>query len=293
MVDMNQPVVTLDGLQLSRIVEPETGVRWLIDRDAISGWWSSPAPRLSSADRVRAHGVWVGDSWLTARTVAIEGYVVGPTRASTEDAINRLEAACALAPVGLTIVDSSGDSPALSASVRRSDQVLISWLSRTAAKWSIQLLADDPRRLGDELSASTGLPSVSGGLTIGEGETLGTVPFAIESTIVSGSVSIINPGTIAGPVTLRIAGPVNSPAVTHVGASGTQVFAMAMAIGPGEYIDIDMDRRTVLAQGQASRSAWVSQRGWSSLDPGVNRWGFAAAAPGDGVLTVTARPAWM
>jgi hypothetical protein len=54
-----------------------------------------------------------------------------------------------------------------------------------------------------------------------------------------------------------------------------------------------MDRREVLAQGQAARAGYVTSRGWFSLDPGPNDIAFSAANySSTALLTVTTKPSW-
>lgn len=283
--------VTLDGLSL--VADPdEYGVSWHCPHKTIEGWWSSPGPATDARQRARAHGVWVGESWLPGRAVSLRGWCevtdqsVVDARSMVQAALDRLHAAAALTDVLLTISDSGQD---LSATVQRSGEVMVRWVNHRLAYWTVQLLAADPRKLGPAQSASTGLPSTSGGLLVPF-----TVPFSIDSVVQSGLVSLVNSGTIDGPVTLRIDGPVVAPRVTHVNSGRALVFASSLSLSAGEYLIVDMQRREVLAQGQASRMAWVTDRGWSAMMPGLNVWAFTSAgAVTGGTLTVTATPAWM
>ena len=152
--------------------------------------------------------------------------------------------------------------------------------------WSIQVIALDPRKLGAPLTGSTGLPSSSGGFTFPH-----TFPFAINSTVVSGQVSLFNPGNETGPVTLRIDGPIVGPIITHVGSGLQLVFSASLTLGAGEFLLVDMEAHTAMAQGQSSRANWILSRGWSGLEPGNNTWSFAAASGTTGLLTVTGVPA--
>lgn len=283
---MAEPIATLNGLTLAG-TEATTGVQWAVPRDGITGWWSSPAPRLSSSARARAHGSWVGDSFLSPRSIAITGWMFAPSNEAGEDAMNRLAAACSLAAGTLEVQSDAGTTHA---AVLRSDDVAVSWQSglRTA-KWSVQMLAADPRRLGSALTATTGLPSTTGGLTIPF-----TLPATISAAVVSGQASLTNPGNMAGPVTLRIDGPITGPIVTHVNSGRQLIFATSLVLGVGEFVTVDMDRREVLAQGQSSRNGWITSRGWSSFEPGDNTWAFTSTGVATGgMLTVTATPAWM
>lgn len=277
--------VTLGGLSL--IAEPdEHGVSWYCPHATIEGWWSSPGPALTAQQKSRAHGVWVGESWLPGRAILLRGWCTADTRAQVQDALNRLHAAASLTGTPLTIADSGRT---LGATVRRSGEVTVRWVHHRLALWTVQLLAADPRKLGPAMSASTGLPSTSDGLTVPL-----TVPFAIDSDVISGQVALTNPGTIDGPVWLRIDGPATAPRVTHVNSGRSLVFASSLVLSAGEYLTVDMQRREVLAQGQASRMQYVTDRGWSALQPGLNVWAFASEGAGEaGTLTVTASPAWM
>lgn len=283
---MADPIVTIGGLTMDGTADAN-GVWWRIPGDQITGWWSSPAPVLPTAQRPRGHGAWVGESWLPARTITVNGYVGSGSPRRTEDAINRLIGIVGLNQTYIQVETTLG---ATSCYVHRSGEILVNWVNDTAAKWSLQLIAPDPRRLGAELDAITHLPSTSGGITIPL-----TVPFTITSSVVSGQMSLTNPGNIAGPVLLVVGGPVVGPIVTHVNSGKQLVFASSLSLGSGEFVTVDMDRREVLAQGQASRNGWVISRGWSGFDPGVNTWAFTSAGAYDpgATLVVGANPAWM
>lgn len=283
--------VTLGGLSL--VADPdEYGVAWRCPHSTIEGWWSSPGPVSDTRQRARAHGVWVGESWLPGRAVSLRGWcevtdpAVSDARSMVQSALDRLHAAASLTDTLLTISDSGQN---LSATVRRSGEVMVRWVNHRLAVWTVQLLAADPRKLGPALSASTGLPSTSGGLQVPL-----QVPFAIDASVQSGVATLTNPGTIDGPVWLRIDGPVVAPRVTHVNSGRSLVFASSLELSAGEWLIVDMQRREVLAQGEASRMGWVTDRGWSAFQPGVNEWAFSSpGADLGGTLTVTAHPAWM
>ena len=81
--------------------------------------------------------------------------------------------------------------------------------------------------------------------------------------------------------------------MTHEGKKQTVTFGTSLALGSGEFLTVDMDRREVLAQGQAPRSGYVTSRGWFSLDPGDNVIAFSAQNySSTASLTVTTKPAW-
>jgi phage-related protein len=149
------------------------------------------------------------------------------------------------------------------------------------------MVALDPRKVSTALTGSTGLPVATGGWSIPW-----TIPWSIPSTVVAGHVSLTNVGNIAGRMLLRIDGPVVAPVVTHVSSGATLTFASSMTLAEGEWVDVDMEAKTVLANGTASRNGWVTSRGWFNFDPGVNLIAFSAATATDALLTVTAYPSY-
>jgi len=272
--------VTLGGLNLHDV--EHDGVRWNVE--SLPGWEDSGST-IQTNQRPRSHGAWAGDAYLPARRVAIQGVLLGASRAAVKVALHRLRAAASLGMTDLVVDD---DAEVLRAGVRREDVVLSSWLGESSVRYSVQLVAPDPRKFGADLRGSTLLPVTTGGLMVPF-----TVPFTIDATTVTGQVSLTNDGNIAGPVRLRIDGPVTGPVVTHVNSGRSLVFSSSIVLGVGEWIDVDMERREVLANGQASRNGWVTSRGWSTFEPGANTWSFTAAAyHPESTLTVTATPAW-
>lgn len=120
-----------------------------------------------------------------------------------------------------------------------------------------------------------------------------TVPFTIGATVQTGQVPIENPGNTSGPVIVRIDGPCVGPVITHSETGRSVAFSDAMTLRAGEFLLIDMEAHTVLANGQASRDGYITKRGWSSLRPGDNTWSFTARQfNSQARMTVTAVPSW-
>jgi hypothetical protein len=122
-----------------------------------------------------------------------------------------------------------------------------------------------------------------------------TIPFTIPSTVVAGQINLTNPGNESGPVVLRIDGPCTGPIITHTSSTTTNalVFSSNLSLGTGEFLLVDMDKHTALANGQTTRAGYITSRGWSLFDPGANTWAFTASTYNSGsLLTVTASPAW-
>lgn len=160
----------------------------------------------------------------------------------------------------------------------------------TVADFSIQIVAKDPLKYGDLITATTLLPSSSGGLIRPS-----TWPRTWTGVSNSGQVVLNNTGNAPAPVWLRIDGPIPAGgwSVTHIRKQQTLTFATSLALAAGEFVTVDMEAREVLAQGQAPRSGYVTGRGWFSLDPGENTIAFSAQNySATAQLTVTTKPAW-
>lgn len=285
--DVMDPRVTLGGLSLWGT--DGDGVRWIVPKNGLN-WSGSGASTRESIQRARAHGGWSGGAYLRPRSYSLRVELSGPDRASVERALDALTAAATIGQTVLSVREDGGERSTL---VGREDEVLVTWHNHAAAAWSTGLVAADPRRYAAEVQRRTGLPSASGGLVL---RTVGalTVPLVIHSRISTGQVSIVNAGSVEAPVVVRFEGPVQGPAVRHVQSGLTLRLSPRLYLGPGEWVDVDMDARQVLAQGTAARNQFVVSRGWSAACPGDNTWAFSAASSGDeALMTVSTRPAWV
>jgi len=215
------------------------------------------------------------------------GLIHGANVAAIEAAFDRLNAAVSLAPFDIIVLESGR---LRTATVRRKGEVIPKWHSDKLAEYSILVSAKDPRKFGDLVSASTRLPFSEGGLIRPS-----TWPRTWTGVSGTGQVTINNPGNTQAPVWLRIDGPLPAGGwtVTHQGKKSSLTFATALSLGSGEFVTVDMDRREVLAQGQAPRSGYVTSRGWFPLDPGDNVIAFSAQNySSTASLTVTTKPSW-
>lgn len=269
--------------EMSLIGVDSFGVEWVLE--SLEGWTGSTASTRQSQQRARQSGSWSGRGYSTARSIGATGHLIAGSALEAEEALDRLNGAVTLEDSMVTVTEGSRSRWQM---FHRSDAVLDTWLNDRVIKWSLQMASDDWRKFGTQMQGTTTLPSTSGGLTVPF-----TVPFTINATTVTGQVSLTNSGNTPGPVVLRIDGPVQGPVVTHVSSGAQLVFSSSIVIGPGEFLLIDMDARTVLANGQASRNGWITARGWSAFEPGPNTWAFTAASfdPASR-LTVMATPAW-
>jgi hypothetical protein len=280
----DQVYASLNGITFGAV--DAQGVDWSLV--SLTGW-AATAPTLAFTQKPRQSGAWAGDSFSGPRTLALGGRIYAPSAQALRDAIDRLNAAVTLGPSTLTVTEAGVTRSVV---VRQSDDVIVSWVMPTIAEWSIQVASADWRKFGTTISGTVSLPSSSGGLTIGGTPGL-KVPFSINAVTNTGQLSLNNPGNTAGTVRFRVDGPCNGPVITHTANGKTTTFATSLVLNAGEYLLIDPESRTMLANGQASRSAYITSRGWPSFQPGNNVYSFTANTyNSQSLLTVEAVPAW-
>lgn len=288
MTALSPGIITLGDYTLGS-VDAARGVK--IGVNYPEGWHGKPKPTAQATQRTRANGAWVSANYAGTRHVALSGWVKVTDPTVMQTVLDELNAAVPLSPVRMTVTE-YGVSRFVD--VESEDELITSRLRPEYAEWSAQLMAvngsnGEWRKFGTPLVASTSLPSISGGFT-----SPFTSPFTSTAVSNTGTVALDNPGNEIGPVTLRIDGPVSGPIITHVSSGLSLVFSSSLTLGVGEWLDVDMEKQTVLANGQATRAGWVVERGWSGFDPASNVWAFTAPTYSpDARLTVTAIPAWL
>jgi len=282
MADLSSTTIALGGGPVLGTIDAN-GTMWRIKQDGFTGW-GEPASTLNPVQKPRQQGAWAGDSFNTPRGMTVSGTIRAKTPALLNLAIEQLLTAVTNAAFIMTVTESG---TARWVAARKAGETLTPKVTNLLANYSIQVVSLDSRKFGAALTGSTFLPSTSGGLTVPF-----SVPFAINATVVSGQVTLINPGNEVGTVKLRIDGPAVGPQITHIGSALPLVFASSLVLAAGEWLTVDMEKRTAMANDQASRSNYITSRGWSGFDPGPNTWAFTAS--GYNPLTkliVTATPA--
>jgi hypothetical protein len=260
------------------------GTNWFVF-DPISGWDGSSASSLQLTQKTRAPGGWTGPRNLTPRHLTLSGLIDAPT---VDAAVAAADALVAAAGLDATILTVARGTQARSVIAYRQGEVDVSPVTDTRFSYSLDLICPDPRKFTTALTAGTGLPSSSGGVTVPL-----VVPVTVASTSVAGAVSLTNPGNAVGPVVVRIDGPCSGPMITHVGSGLQLVFQSTLVLAAGEWLEVDMEAQTALANGQSSRNSFITGRGWSGFDPGANTWRVDSALYDPAALfTVTATPAW-
>jgi len=274
--------VALGDLLLN--TEDSNGVQWVLED---FNWDDSPGSTVVVTQRARGDGGTASEAFYKPMVYVLKGTIIAPTEELGLAARNAMAAAVTLDPFQLTVAEGGLVQHSM---VQRQDQPIFTRMNQTDRTFSLQVVAKDPRKFGNLISATTPLPSSSGGRTYPA-----TYPIVYTGHSETGIIRVTNTGYTQAPVWLRIDGPVPAGGwnVTHVGKKQTLTFATSLALASGEFVTVDMDRREVLAQGQAARAGYVTSRGWFSLDPGDNDIAFSAANySATAQLTVLTKPSW-
>ena len=281
--DAGRRLISIGDLVLGQY--DAAGVKWSLNK--FDGWDGSPASTVELAQKARGHGATASEPFLTPRYMTAEGKIYAPSLEALEQAFRRLKAAVTLSPFQLLVSEKQGVKHM---TARRQGAVIADPVTDTLGTYSLLLAAEDPLKYGDLVVKSTSLPATTGGLVFPA-----TFPVKFTGSSNSGIIRIENTGDEPAPVWLRVDGPIPAGgwSVTHIGKQQTLAFAPALALEAGEFLTVDMEYREVLAQGQSSRSGYVSSRGWFNLDPGMNEIAFSAQnySP-TAQLTVLTKPAW-
>jgi hypothetical protein len=282
--------VTIGTLTLDQV--DNAGTAWLVTD--LVGWRGSPATTLSVTQRPADHGGWVGPTpKLIPRQMELQLFVEAASDDLMTVAYEQLLAAVGIGPVTLQVTEGGLLRQMV---VYRNGDVLPTSDGGNWAVYSVPLLAPDPRRYGAATSVQVLLPSTSGGLSWPV-----SWPISWPATVVSGDAALPNSGTAATSPVITLYGPASGPAlatpiVTITAADGTtSVLTYADTIGPGDWLVIDTDAKSVLYNGQSTRRGLLQViGGWPVIAPGGAQLTFRAATyDTTSRAVVSYRPAWL
>ncbi|MET8765867.1 hypothetical protein [Streptomyces sp. NPDC004658] len=284
------PGATLDGLQASLGsvtlgAVDSAGVAWYLQ--TLEGW-DSPDVRAEFSEREGDHGAWASPVYLGSRPITLGGTIVAPSRALLEQAMDQLRAAAGLTDT-LLVVQESTPKQAL---VRRSGKPLMQYITDTKATYSVLVTAADPRRYGTALqTSSTGLPSVTGGLTLPAAP-----PWLLSAVTVAGQVDAVNAGDFETRPVITIAGPVVAPLVQAQMPDGSvRIMSYSQDLASGDVLVIDTDAHSVTLNGSVSRRRFLTvPSGWPVIPArSVTSFLFRSTAYNStATLTASWRSAW-
>lgn len=259
---------------------------------AISGLLDLPEVRSSDRTLLRRHGLLPGDDFLGGRSVALTLEVqaddAGALGAALDDLLEAFRVGPGEEPFVFQFPGVAGGGKRLvyARTRKRSAPLDLSFLYGRA-RVEVELFATDPRLYGFvEHSGTSPLPTAGGGVSFPM-----TYPVSFGALSTGGTIVATNAGTFPTSPFFRIDGPVTDPRIENLTTGESLV--LDISVGAGEFLTIDVEARTVLLGGKASRySSLESSSTWWDLEPGRNEVTFRAATPTSASLSMTWRSAW-
>lgn len=246
-----------------------------------------------SGSRAWNHGGWSGVEWTDEVVVPL---LIVPIAANAAEWLQlHWKIKAAFAAIGEAVADvemrfAIGDREYLMRGRPRMVEPEIKSIGRGFSFTKAAFVALDQRiHSGAEIVAGPiSPPSFTGGLQVPI-----TVPFTVDGVMVGGQETITNEGIEDTGLILRIDGPATEPSVTLQRADGVvQTLRFDLALGTGQWIDVDTEKRTVLFGGTASRRSQTSGE-FPMLTPGSHTLLFRASSFGGAAeLTSRHRHAW-
>jgi hypothetical protein len=265
------------------------GTTWYLTN--LEGWADGPPPRTSLIDRVGEHGSFDGPAYLDVRAITVEGVAVCTSRVATWIARDIIDSICGDPTLGLqTLKITQVGYGTWRAQVRRSGATKVKLIAPNTFRWSIVLVAPDPRRYLDVLNTvSVGLPTVgSGGLVFNL-----VFPLTFGAGVQGGQMALTNTGTINVWPTFTVLGPATAPVITNTDTGQRLEFGTNLVVAASQTLVVDTDAKTALLSG-ASRRADLLTAQWFPLPPGTTNIRFTHTGTYDAnaLLTATWRDGW-
>ena len=278
-----------------------TGVDTPFEFVEILGWHDLPAIDSNAAPRPRAHGNFSSDEFARSRTITL---VLEAAQDSSDSLASRLDdLRTALPPAGSedpieVWVKLPGEVAKLArCKPRRLHNPIDTLYEHGVTQVRVVLRADDGRKYGEDIVASTSFPSPSGGLefdlfTDGAGTALAYLDFGEASA--DGKVTVANDGNAEISCVFAVSGPIPSEGFLIREQGGDAYLRYEASVPSGSVLTLDGVEGDCLLDGVADRSANLTFHRWPVIPARsaavfvFESLGAATAAS----LSVTSASAW-
>jgi hypothetical protein len=220
--------------------------------------------------------------------ITVSGYVYCETRSDAAAMTDTLNAALADGTEGRLTVDDA-DLGRRWATVYMTGEPTVEWDGARDIVFVVDMVAPDPRKYGDWTSVSTPAASPGGGLVF-DLFTSGTgLDFGPSGN--PGTVTLTNPGTADTAPVFKVTGYAPGFTITEV-ASGARLI-YSQTVPAGQSITLDANDGSVLLEGYADRSAYLTRREWSRIEGRSSAtYLFESLGNSGASMTVGVNPAW-
>lgn len=257
----------------------------------IKGWWEPAPMRREKTVQLGRPGTFAEDGERDERLISISGHHVAESRAAAAAFVDELAAFLGDGTAGVFVGDDADLGVRRAAVYLASGAVDISWAGGVDVGFTVHLLAPDPRKYGDTVTDSTGLPVEGGGLQWDLYTSNGVLDYGAAGD--PGSVSLTNVGRAPTPVRFKLTGG-SAPTGFTIRHQGTgRAVTYGEPVFPGQTLTLDGRDGTVELDGYTDRSTELTRRDWVELAPGATGVWFLEAPDASGLyLEASTEPAW-
>lgn len=267
---------------------------YVYDNETLQRWYALPKTDPKKSKRPNAHGIYgLGQVFTKEHEPIVSGRYFGTSATDAKRARERLSALFSDGhPIAMSVTDEEGVTTRRAVWLVEYDAPFENDFSSFA--FDLALVAPDPRRYGDGVSSSTGMPTAGSGLVWD----LGTAPsglfFDWGTPGESGQVSFTNTGNAESPPRIEVGGPgafAEGFRVTEIETGRELTFSRSTNYGDVIVLDSRTERAT-LAGGDVT--IFLTSRDWFSIPPGathryqINPLGGVTGTP---TVTIYAAPA--
>lgn len=278
------------GVQIGTILLPAYddqpadafGTRWRLTK--LEGWFDGWEGSGAVEQRSQADGAWVSPQYAGPRVVHVSGSMECASWDDVTRAWDRLLAQVPFRQLGsLAVSTGEGTVETQEAMVRQHEKPLLGERYPTWAKFSLSLIAPDPRRYSAvSQTVNLVLPLASGGMAPPL-----TPPLTIAGSNTVSQATLVNAGTATTYALLTITGP--CPPARVVNLTTSEALRVVDPVPAGQTLVIDTLNGTAVNGGQARRVLGT----WWGLQPGLNEIAFSADSYDAGAgLSINYRSAW-
>jgi hypothetical protein len=223
--------------------DDDYGVKWTMS--SLDGWDSPDLPEAAES-KPGMDGMWDALNFYGGRTLSIEGQLVALSYEAREAAEYRLRWAV---PRDRLVMVTVGETTPKWVMARRSGRLMVSPLTETMSKFSIALLAPDPRKYGPSpVTATLSADDGAGGLA-----PPWTPPVLLPVSASSpDQATLTNVGIYESPPTIIIRGPGSAISIHNITTGRHLTYDLTLAVT--DYLVVDVASGVGLLNGSAIRA---------------------------------------
>lgn len=260
-----------------------------VDADGV-GWallkvegWDSPDTVGGVAQNGSDHGGIPGPQYYAPRMLTLTVQANAPSQAARDEARAMMQQAAGIDALGLFTYD---EPVPKQAAVRRSGRVSETYPTLCQARFSVLLVAPDPRKYSTQTKAVTCSPT---GPLLGIAAPL-TAPVTLPAQPPAPIVSVENGGRFETRPQVQISGPLIGPALYNQ-TTGQLVSFSTLTLGAADVLVVDFHGRLGYLNGSPRFADLPSS--WWTLQPGTTQVALQGAAATGSQMTITYQDAWM